>query len=218
MLFRSNDLIYNTGYALSKSSVKLDFNIFLLYNIGRMLNALFNLNKAKYKYIVFIIGLIILSFLYTSTVSGMEAEAGPEPTPTVAYPRTPIMAAEKAPELDSDVIFQLVNDYRTAHNLPELIKDENLCKIAKSRGPEVFNEITYTGALHKGLYDRNLPFWISENMVTSTSEVKGLNWWLHSPVHYRTIISHATHSCAQCFGHTCIQEFTSWIPKYTAMK
>ncbi len=183
-----------------------------------MITTLFNPNKAKYRSIFLIIGLILLSFLLARTVFGMEAEAELEPTPTVEYPRTPIMAAEKAPELDSDVIFQLVNDYRTAHNLPELIKDENLCKIAKSRGPEVFNEITYTGALHKGLYDRKLPFWISENMVTSTSEMKGLNWWLNSPVHYRTIISRSTHSCAQCFGHTCIQEFTSWVPKYTAMK
>jgi uncharacterized protein YkwD len=179
---------------------------------------LIRINKAKYRKIHLIIGLILLSFLYARTVFGIEAGVELEPTPTVQYARTPIMAPEKAPELDADILFQLVNDYRKKHGLDELIKDPYLCKITESRGPEVYEEITYTGALHSGLYARNLPFWISENMVTSTSEVKSLNWWLNSPIHYRTIISQSTHSCTQCFGHTCIQEFARWTPKYTAMK
>lgn len=115
--------------------------------------------------------------------------------------------------LNSDVIFQMINDHRTAMGLSPFEKEERLCKIADSRGPALYDEIFTTHTMHKGLYDRNYPFWITENMAHYGSEQAVFNWWLGSKIHRAAIEGNYKYSCGTCYGNSCAQLFTSYIPK-----
>lgn len=146
----------------------------------------------------------------------------PEATPTITpkaeanksnNSRTLIIPADKTTSLDADKLFRMVNNYRNTLGLKSFERDKNLCKLAETRGPEVYKELLYSGRLHSGLYERKLPYWVTENMVLNTSEEGGLNWWMNSPIHYASIVSDAKYSCTKCFGHACIQLFTSYVPR-----
>lgn len=111
-----------------------------------------------------------------------------------------------------DTIFNLINEYRGRLGLPPFEKDANLCSIAASRGPEMPGEIA-AGTLHSGLYNRNLPYWITENMKYGGNEVDTVNWWLNSPIHHAAIVSNAKYACGTCVGDVCDMLFTSYVPK-----
>ncbi|MDO8657131.1 MAG: CAP domain-containing protein [Candidatus Levybacteria bacterium] len=115
--------------------------------------------------------------------------------------------------LNPDIIFNLVNDYRAKLGLTVFEKEEKLCTLAKSRAEEGHREIFVSGNLHSGLYNRNLPYWITENLIYQKSEERAFNWWLNSPIHRRAILGASKYSCIGCFGNTCSELFTSYTPK-----
>lgn len=117
--------------------------------------------------------------------------------------------------LDAQKVFELINQHRQKIGLPIFQKDENLCQIAQSREPELYNEIFVTGNMHSGLYNRNLPFWVTENLKYGGTEEQTINWWLGSPIHRSAIEGNYTYSCGACFGATCVQLFTNYTPKPT---
>lgn len=115
--------------------------------------------------------------------------------------------------LNPELVFNLINAYRTKKGLPAFEKDENLCSIAKSREPELMGEIFGGKGIHSGFRARHLPYWATENMKYGGDENDVFNWWLSSPIHHKAIIGDSKYSCTACSGRACIALFTSYIPK-----
>ncbi|RJQ26502.1 hypothetical protein C4577_03290 [Candidatus Parcubacteria bacterium] len=152
------------------------------------------------KLVKILVILVILITLELAVVTLVKAESG------FVYSNTPN-------NLDSNTLFDLVNDYRAKLSLKKFVKNDNLCEVAKSREHEMYREIFVTGRLHSGLYNRNLPYWVFENLIYEFSEQKALNWWLNSYIHKKTIENDYKYSCVYCRGLVCTQLFTSYQPK-----
>jgi len=120
---------------------------------------------------------------------------------------------QNSASLSPEVIFDLVNQYRSKLQIALFEKDQGLCSLAVERSKELYNEIFVTGAMHSGLYNRNLPYWITENMIHLNTEQGALNWWLNSTVHRNSIQGNYKYSCVACEGKSCAQLFTNYTPK-----
>lgn len=142
----------------------------------------------------------------------------PKPTQTPQPPATPTMVPYTPiptipHSLNSETIFQLINTYRETIHQPAYQKNEYLCKLAEDRIPELPDEVSGKRYIHQGLYDRNLPYWITENMSYYPSEQAIFNWWLQSSLHRRAIEGNYQYSCGACNGTICIQLFTNFTPR-----
>lgn len=115
--------------------------------------------------------------------------------------------------LDSNLIFSLINQHRTQIGKPAFQKDPALCELAKTRSYELHDELFVNHNLHSGLYNRNLPYWITENAKWGSNEAVTVDWWLHSPIHRAAIEGNHVYSCGACNGTQCSQLFTSYTPK-----
>lgn len=114
--------------------------------------------------------------------------------------------------LNADKIFDLVNAHRASKNLPALVKHELSCQLATSRAPEIRAEI-YGGTMHKGLKQRNLPYWNAENIISMRTEEAAVRWWLNDYIHRVQMEGNYKYSCVACSGNSCAQEFTNFIYK-----
>lgn len=139
------------------------------------------------------------------------------PTPTPTPDSTPEPIPESTPasgsRLNSQVLFQLVNDHRQAQNLPPFQESPELCQIAHNRAPELDNEIFGDSYIHAGFDALNLDFRVTENMISQETEAAALNWWLNSSIHRKAILSGASHACVSCGGRSCAMLFSSFEPK-----
>lgn len=125
---------------------------------------------------------------------------------------TPAPSPLSQGNLNSDVIFNLINAHRVRIGLHPFEKDANLCSLAQSRGAELAGEVA-SGRLHSGLYGRNLSYWVTENMKYGGNEEQTVAWWLNSPIHRAAIEGSYKYSCGECAGNTCAELFTSYTPK-----
>lgn len=136
------------------------------------------------------------------------------PTPAVEVQTPQDMVPATGPNLDSNLIFQLINAHRESIGKPAFVKDDALCSLATTRSTELYGELFEgKGYLHSGLYNRNLPYWITENAKWGSNEAGTVQWWLHSPIHRHAIEGDYTYSCGACQGSMCSQLFTSYTPK-----
>ncbi|MFA9288986.1 MAG: CAP domain-containing protein [Weeksellaceae bacterium] len=163
-------------------------------------------------------------------VKGVAVEL-PTPTPTAKKRPTPTVTLTEetqtneenatveettvaAISAEAEEIFSMINTHRSALGLPAYQKDEKLCEIARSRAPELNNEIFGDSSIHAGFYARDIPFWITENMAGMGSVAANFQWWLNSTIHRQAIESSAfQYTCGVCTDGTCAQLFTSWQPK-----
>jgi uncharacterized protein YkwD len=140
------------------------------------------------------------------------------PTPNtqaINLPAAPTLTSEYASDsaaLDSDKIFNLVNQYRSSKGLAPFEKEDSVCSLATTRSAEIPAELS-SGILHSGLYNRALPYWIWENAKIGTNEEGTVAWWLQSPIHHQSIVGDYKYSCVKCTGSACSQLFTSFVPK-----
>lgn len=139
-----------------------------------------------------------------------DGQTAPQVLPTM----TPLNDEYAAPDvtLDSDKIFELINQYRASIGLAPFEKDEKVCELAQTRSTEIAGELT-NGTLHSGLYGRNLPYWIFENAKVGSNEEGTVAWWLSSPIHHESIAGDYKFSCVKCTGSNCSQLFTNFSPK-----
>lgn len=149
----------------------------------------------------------------------------PQPTITITPPttattttapqtQTPVnMLGANGNNNNSDMIFEMINEHRAKIGKPSFIKDASLCSLAVTRSFELYDELFVKGGLHSGLYNRNLPYWITENAKYGSNEAGTVVWWLNSPVHRQAIEGDYTYSCGACNGTQCSQLFTSYTPK-----
>lgn len=134
------------------------------------------------------------------------------PDPTTQTPQDNFPAS--GTNLNSDLIFDMINAHRAQIGKPAFIKDAPLCQLAQVRSTELEGELFGgKGYLHSGLYNRNLPYWITENAKYGSNEAGTVQWWLHSPIHRAAIEGDSVYSCGACNGTQCSQLFTSYIPK-----
>ncbi len=143
----------------------------------------------------------------------------PSPTPTIAPTATPtpkravaMVAAPTGGDLDAEALFAMSNAHRANLGLAPFAKDERLCQLARERAPEVVPEVN-GGYMHKGLYDRNIGYWITENIVTMGSIEEAFGWWSNHGIHKAALEGAFTHSCVSCSGIACAQEFSNFQPK-----
>lgn len=147
----------------------------------------------------------------TSTVRTTMSSGETTPTPQAVLTANTV-SLENSGGLNADKLFSMVNAYRATLNLPPYQKDERSCQLAKERAPEIAQEIA-SGTMHKGMYDRNLPYWNTENIITMRTEEKALNWWLNDYIHKKQIEGPYKYSCTACAGNACAQEFTDFTAK-----
>jgi uncharacterized protein YkwD len=141
--------------------------------------------------------------------------ATPTPSPSSINPPIPssdIPTTLSTGGLDADKLFAMANKYRTAKGLPALQKDVRSCQLAISRAPEINAEIA-EGHMHSGLRERNLSYWNTENIISYSTEEEAFNWWINDTIHREAIEGNYTYSCVACFGNSCAQEFTNYLPK-----
>jgi len=158
---------------------------------------------------------------YSGTLSDVEPTPADESTPIESLAPTPVtsqipqdLIPAMGINLDSDLIFQLINQHRAEIGKPAFVKDEALCSLATTRSNELHGELFEgKGYLHSGLYNRNLPYWITENAKWGSNEAGTVQWWLHSPIHRSAIEGDYAYSCGACQGSMCSQLFTSYTPK-----
>lgn len=108
--------------------------------------------------------------------------------------------------LDSDKLFQLVNEWRTQNGYQAYLKDQRLCDIASDRA----DDFDYS---HAGLYEKysGYRYVIQENLVYNyLNEQASLNGWLGSPGHLSTLKKPYLYSCIACDGRYCSQIFSSF--------
>lgn len=132
---------------------------------------------------------------------------------TISEP--PQAQAEPTPQelnLDSDKIFDLVNQYRASQGLVPFEREESVCQLAQVRSGELAGELL-SGTIHAGLYNRSLPYWIWENAKVGSNEEEIVAWWLASPLHHQSIVGDYKYSCVKCQGINCTQLFTSFVAK-----
>ncbi|HET9946747.1 MAG TPA: CAP domain-containing protein [Patescibacteria group bacterium] len=179
-----------------------------------------------------------LVFILFSLVSSFSVQADTLPTPTPSYSPVPISSssnnsfigepqqnhitppsanyfppATNSATLNADVLFSLVNEYRQQVGLAPFQKNDQLCTLATNRAPEAQNEIYVTGNLHKGMYERSLPYWNTENIIAINSETAALNWWLSDAIHKAAVLGNYQYSCTACQGNTCVEEFSNFEKK-----
>lgn len=157
--------------------------------------------------------------IYTSTqkpqIKGESTQISPTITPTITLkeyiPASPTATVTKP--LNADFVFELINLHRKTKNLPAFEKEGELCKLAESRATEIDNEIFGTSSVHAGFIARNIPYWITENVAGYGSESANVNWWLGSTIHRNAIEGNSKYSCGACTSRSCVQLFTSYVPK-----
>lgn len=116
--------------------------------------------------------------------------------------------------LDSNLIFNMINEYRVSLGLSVFEKENSVCSLATVRANEIIDEIAgRAGYLHSGLYNRGLDYWIWENAKYGSNEAGTVAWWKASPVHHQSIVGDFKYSCVACNGTYCVQLFTSFSPK-----
>lgn len=115
--------------------------------------------------------------------------------------------------LSAEVLFNLINEYRSKYKLSPFERDDTVCKLATERAGELYQELFVSGRLHSGFYNRNLPYIAAENVIYARSENLAFNWWLNSSVHRASILSDYKYSCLACSSNACTQIFTSFVPK-----
>lgn len=133
------------------------------------------------------------------------------PTPIAQTPTDNVPADSTS--LNSDTIFDLINAHRAQIGMPAFQKDDALCTLAKTRSLELHDELFVNHNLHSGLYNRNLPYWITEDAKWGSNEAGTVRWWLNSPIHRHAIEGDYVYSCGACQGSLCSQLFTSYTPK-----
>jgi uncharacterized protein YkwD len=150
----------------------------------------------------------------TNTIPTAENQNNVELSPN-AQTQMPLLHSAYASNsaiLDSDKIFDLVNQYRESQGLTPFERDDKVCELAQVRSTEIPAEIA-AKTLHSGLYNRNLPYWIFENAKYGSNEEGTVAWWLASPLHHKSIVADYKFSCVKCTGSYCSELFTSFVPK-----
>lgn len=109
--------------------------------------------------------------------------------------------------LDAEVMWLLVQNWRTENKLPKYQDSEVACSIADTRIKETSNNFSHEG-FEADRFCTDC--YIGENLVESpTNETRALRMWLSSEGHLANLKRNFTHSCIKCDNNRCVQIFIS---------
>ncbi len=129
------------------------------------------------KYFFYFVLTILVIWSFFEVYKTQTSYNLPFPTPTIS---------------NDDKLFSLINSYRRQQGLPEFIKDNRLCEIAKDRADDKFS--------HQELYDKysSYPYVIQENLSRPPLFSIAFNGWLKSPPHKKLLLSPYKYACTAC--------------------
>lgn len=156
--------------------------------------------------------LLSTNVLLPSSIPSKKPKTPEKPISKPIY-TPPSLQTTPTATLSAELLFSVINGYRSKIGLPPFEHDGGVCAVAESRREEIVNEIFVTHALHSGFYAKNLPYWATENMIWQNDEIQALEWWLNSPVHKAAIEGSYKYACGVCNGQVCNMVFTSYEPK-----
>lgn len=137
--------------------------------------------------------LVLLGVTYTS-------KSSPKPTPQ--QPKQAVI------NVDSDLLFEVINDWRVENGYKRYLKHDSICEITDKRNKQIL--LNYS---HDGLLDKSweYPSLLSENLTaTDGADPKiALNNWLASPTHHEALKRPYKYSCVSCIGYYCVQIFSN---------
>ena len=139
---------------------------------------------------IFIIAsLLILNFLVLS----------PKKSGSLKVPNMPEVTPIKF-SLDSEKIFNLVNDYRTSHGLNALVYNPQVCQYASKRLDEIQTDFSHNGFWNNFPSYKNPQSYIGENLIKGyySSDQQVVKDWIASPEHLSNIMNRSyTQTCVE---------------------
>lgn len=118
----------------------------------------------------------------------------------------------KPTKLSDEKLWNLIQKWRADNNLPEYIKDERLCTIAKLRAPEQEGELANAPHLNFRNRVREVvgEIRVSENATQGGTEQYALNSWLSSPPHKKALLADWKYSCVATHHSYAVQIFSNF--------
>lgn len=151
----------------------------------------------------FLITIFILLLLSTSYIFGFNSGLKNKSSSVISL-------SYKSVNLDSEILWSLIQTWRIENGLHAYIKNQELCKIAIDRSDDEFDYNNphkgFIEKYHKGSYS------ISENLTGATSEKDALNRWLNSPLHRQALEKDFRFSCTATYKDLAVQIFSNLSP------
>ncbi len=147
----------------------------------------------------------ILFLIFGGQISGQQEQKIVLAIPTLLPSATPI------PDLNTDKISHLIDEYRKGLNLKSFIEDQRLCDIAEDRVLETY-KLGYLDD-HKGFKERyhKGPYGLAENVTGPVNDdVTAFESWRNSDPHRKAMEGSWTHSCLATKGRFAVQIFSSF--------
>lgn len=131
----------------------------------------------------------------------------PVPVPSLKPVYTPV-ASPKTPDISADILFTLVNAWRSENGYLEYKISPTACTFAQTRVKEIQTDFS-----HDGLYvhAKELPSgsYISENLSEGFNYAyETMDAWVKSPTHLDNLKKDYTHSCIKCEKGYCVHIFS----------
>lgn len=160
------------------------------------------------KLIIFILGILAGlygSFFYRANIDKFQK------TPKTSQVQVKVQPAKT--ELNSDKLWETVNNWRTSQNLPVYVKNEQLCIIADERVAYIQNDWSHNEFVENLSAYKNISGYkyLGENLSKNNfPETAVLDAWLDSPGHLENLTLPFTHSCIATDGIFAVQIFGSY--------
>lgn len=161
-----------------------------------------------------LIGLLVL-FLVAAGVVGVRIGKLEENQPSqdlASEVSASLVSNDTAKNLNENIIFEKVNNWREANGYPRYIKDERACKIAETRIGEV--KLNWSHEDFKGYRWTNIcpnGCLLGENLARDfPNEIIMIRWWIESPLHRRNLEESFEGSCVKCSGTICVHIFVRY--------
>lgn len=157
---------------------------------------------------VWIILIALVAVAFKNGFVSINSQTEAKPTPVTSSTPKPTVTPLPSPtpvNLNSEKVWDLVQEWRKSEGRSEYTRDERLCKIAEDRTHDPDDN-------HKTFVEKysDYPSPIQENAIYyANSEEQAFNSWLNSSPHLATLKKPWEYSCIKCSGTTCIQIFSN---------
>lgn len=128
---------------------------------------------------------------------------------STTYESNNVVKLSPIPELNEQILFELIQDWRINQKLPPYIYSEKLCNFAKLRLKEI--EVEFS---HQGYYDHRKEInaiSLGENLAENQpSEQHTLDMWVASPSHLKNLTTPFVYTCIKTEGQKAVQIFANF--------
>jgi len=154
--------------------------------------------------ITIVVIFLFFALLFTGGFYGIFLTAQGEPTKILDSPA----------KLSSEKLWFLIQKWRISQRLQPYIKNQNICKLANLRLPEIMVNFSHEHFLDHSHYREICPqnnCLLGENLsMNALGEQSTLTGWLNSPEHLKNLKANYQYSCIACSNSYCVQEFANF--------